>query len=111
MSVAAPFEGMMSIRAQVVHVAEAYLAIEAGSKGEKYEWGSYGDPGGSFESVVATVNGLRENAVSIALEHLEEHPEYARDYLAAHDYYHVGQLVSLRSALDKEFNPFSIYRH
>lgn len=111
LSTQAPLNGVMPIREMVVHIAEAYLAIVAGSKGEKYEWGSYADPGGSFSDLVVTVNGLRANAAEIALAQLEEHPEYARDYLAGHDYYHVGQLVSLRMNLDREFNPYSIYQH
>jgi hypothetical protein len=111
LSTKAPLNSVMPIREMLVHIAEAYRAIIAGAKGEKYEWGSYADPGGSFSDLVVAVNSLRSEAVEVALENLETHPEYAQGYLAAHDYYHVGQLVSLRVNLDREFNPYSIYKH
>ncbi|MFO0045778.1 MAG: hypothetical protein ACK53G_10130, partial [Armatimonadota bacterium] len=106
-----PVECMMSIRETALHLMEAYTAIEKAAKGEKHEWGSFRDPGGDFASLIEKFHTARAVAVAAALASMDTNQSLIKDYVIGHEYYHVGQLVSLRLMLDSNWDYHSIYKH
>jgi uncharacterized damage-inducible protein DinB len=106
-----PVECMMSIRETALHLMEAYTAIEKAAKGEKHEWGSFSDPGGDFASLIEKFHTARAVAVAAALASMDTNQSLIKDYVIGHEYYHVGQLVSLRLMLDSNWDHYSIYKH
>jgi hypothetical protein len=106
-----PVECMMSIRETALHLMEAYTAIEKAAKGEKHEWGSFRDPGGDFASLIEKFHTARAVAVAAALASMDTNQSLIKDYVIGHDYYHVGQLVSIRLMLDSNWDYHSIYKH
>jgi uncharacterized damage-inducible protein DinB len=106
-----PVECMMSIRETALHLMEAYTAIEKAAKGEKHEWGSFSDPGGDFASLIEKFHTARAVAVAAALASMDTNQSLIKDYVIGHEYYHVGQLVSLRLMLDSNWDYHSIYKH
>lgn len=106
----AKIPGAMSPREVVVHCSECYTAGLAGLQGESHDWGSYAAIGGDSGALLAEMKRLRSAVVSGVLEAgTDEALKLAVDYVAVHDAYHVGQLVTLRSTLDPTWNAYSIY--
>ncbi|MCW5944074.1 MAG: DinB family protein [Fimbriimonadaceae bacterium] len=106
----AKLEGAMSPREVVIHCSECYAAGLASLRGESHEWGTYSPvPGGPAE-LLAEMKRLRSALVDGALEAgTDAALKSIVDYVALHDAYHVGQLVTLRSQLDPAWNVYSIY--
>ncbi|HRI43202.1 MAG TPA: DinB family protein [Fimbriimonadaceae bacterium] len=94
----------------VEHLCEVYTAYKKHVQGEPHEWGSYNSGETTREGVTALMWRLRGEACEAALAGNEEAGRSAIDYIVMHDAYHVGQLVTVRLALDPEWNAYSIYR-
>jgi hypothetical protein len=108
--VATPLAGVMSIRDALEHCTEACIASSKGVAGEKHDWGTYKFPLGSIDELVVIFNSEREKAVTAVMGKFDEDSHFAKDYIVAHEFYHVGQMVSVRLALGDGFEPYSIYR-
>ena len=52
----------------------------------------------------------RAKSVELSLEKFDVDSHFVKDYIVAHEFYHVGQMVSVRLALGDGFEPYSIYR-
>ncbi|MBW7928889.1 MAG: hypothetical protein H3C58_12580 [Fimbriimonadaceae bacterium] len=52
---------------------------------------------------IAEMSALRNRAIAVADEKI------AVEYIAVHDAYHVGQLVTLRLSVEPDWNYYSIY--
>lgn len=107
-----PINTGMSMRETLVHLAEAYTATIKEAAGEKHEWGQFELPHESWADLVAQVFALRDKAVEAALglEDEAKSVNQVHHFLIAHDFYHVGQLASIRIATDANWNPYAIYR-
>ena len=101
---------MMSMRECVEHMIDCCIASQRLAAGEKYEWGSFHMPDASMLDLIERYKRERVKAAHIALDHLESKPSFAKDFLIAHEFYHVGQLSTLRSSLDPDWDMHSIYR-
>lgn len=99
----------MSTREIVAHLGECYTAILTESKGEKHSWGSYQPATTEWPALWNEVQGLREKAIVAATEK-EGWEDHASAFGPAHDYYHVGQIASIRLSQDAEWDPYSIYK-
>ena len=101
----------MSLREQLVHLSECYLAMEAEVKGQEYDWGSYKSDLTTVNELVADLFARRRVATDIALSNEEPAAMLtAVSFLVLHDAYHVGQLCLLRQAFDPEWSSFAIYQ-
>jgi hypothetical protein len=108
---AKPIEGVMSIREALEHCTEACLAVQKDAIGEKQSWGTYKFPAGSVDELVAIFEDERAKAVALAMDNFDNQgAHWLKDYIVAHEFYHVGQMVSVRLALSDGFEPYSIYR-
>lgn len=107
-----PVNTGMSMREMLVHLAEAYTATLKESKGEKHEWGTFELPHESWQDLVSQVFALRAQAVEVVLagEDEEKALKNGHAFLVGHDFYHVGQLATIRIATDSSWNPYAIYR-
>ncbi len=101
---------MMTPRQIACHLADCYIAMQKKAKGEEPEWGSYKAPGTSLNDALRGMKAEREEAVeSIAKVDEELQIHLATDFLILHDAYHVGQMCTIRLAIDPKWNYFSIY--
>ncbi len=108
---AKPIPVVMSMRECVEHLIECCKAVQAMVAGEKYNWGSYKLEASSMSDALDTFRTERAKAKALSLEHFETKPSLAKDFLIAHEFYHVGQICSLRHALNPEWDSYSIYQH
>ncbi len=100
----------MSPRETAEHLAECYIALQDEAQGRKHDWGSYSAPDKSGEALIANLKAERAKAEELALA--SDDPgvwAMASSFVALHDAYHVGQMVTLRLTLG-DFNPYSIYK-
>jgi len=102
-------EKAMTPREVVAHLAEAYQATIAAAAGKEHQWGSYAPADSSWPAVWNEMMGLRERAAEAILESGKVTDGNA--FIVAHDYYHVGQICSLRLIKDPEWDAYSIYKH
>ena len=101
-----------SIRGLIEHLCEVYTAVEEESRGEHHKWGSYSIEDKSWGNLINTFTTLRSRAIELVSSPESEQQLFsASDFMVGHEYYHVGQLASIRIATDPEWDPFSIYRH
>lgn len=107
---AKPLGHVMSIREALEHQTEACIAVQKDAAGEKHSWGTYHFPEGSIAELLEIFDAERAKAVAIALDKFDDHPHYVKDYLIAHEFYHVGQMAAIRLALNDGFEAYSIYR-
>lgn len=98
----------MTIREQVIHLAEAATATVAAFEGRKHSWGSYAPEDTSWEGVQQAWLTARTAAVA-ALTDSEEAIMEAHEFLVAHDYYHVGQICAARRTLEPSWDTYAIY--
>jgi hypothetical protein len=90
-------------------VSEAYTAVIATSKGEKYEWGSFKPASDDWSGIVAETKTLREQATKIVLVEDEERLKMGADYIVMHDLYHVGQIATMRLNVTPDWDAYAIY--
>ncbi|MEI8281950.1 MAG: hypothetical protein WCG75_06065, partial [Armatimonadota bacterium] len=108
--VSKPLGHVMSLREALEHQAEACIAVQKDAVGEKHQWGTYHFPEAPIADLIEIYDVERAKAVDIALDKFDEHSHYAKDYLIAHEFYHVGQMAAVRIALNDGFEAYSIYR-
>ncbi len=106
-----PVASGMSFREMTVHLLEVYHAAAKMAKGEKHEWGSYVAPELSDEDMLSALTSLRATAVDLLLEAGDSGIHTASAFIVGHDYYHVGQLVTLRLAVQPDWDSYTIYNH
>ena len=108
--VAKLFGDMMSIRETLEHHTECCIAVQRDFANQSFEWGTFKFPAGSVAELVALFEVERAKAVALALDNFDDKPQYSKDYLIAHEFYHVGQMCAVRIAIGDGFEPYSIYR-
>lgn len=93
------------------HLTECCHAFMKSANGEEHAWGTFQPASTTFADLTQEWQQTREQAVEIALSRSEDPKvvHHAIDFLAAHDYYHVGQLCTHRLGLNPEWNMYSIY--
>lgn len=104
-----PLAPMMSMRDCLEHLTECCVYVQKNSKGEEHEWGTYAFPSASAEELLHLFKSERAKALEIALSKFDDNPDYAKDFLIAHEFYHVGQMAIARHAMDPEWSVYSIY--
>lgn len=102
--------GLMSAADTAAHLCEVYTAVLAMSKGEEHAWGTYVAPTSDWAEITALMWKLRAEAIEAVAGMPEDKAiSTALDYIAGHDFYHVGQMVGLRIAFQPDWNSYSIY--
>ncbi len=107
---AKPLPTMMSIREQVEHLTECYVATVASVEGTEHAWGTYTAPDPAWEAMKSELFRLGAMASDKILA--SEEPKAIASgamFLVAHANYHVGQMAAIRIALDSTWDPYSIY--
>lgn len=104
-------EHTMSASEMVEHLIECRHACTKSFKGEQHEWGTFSAGDKSPEGLMKSLREETEQAMKMyeEMEESDDNSKHALDYLAMHDAYHVGQLVSLRLTLDPNWNSYAIY--
>ncbi len=102
----------MSFSASVGHLCEVYTAILSMSRGESHSWGSYAVPTSDWDELCELMFSLRQESIDASFA-LPDEAGLATlcDYAIAHDFYHIGQLSTLRIAGEPSWNSYSIYAH
>lgn len=96
-------------RQTLAHLTECCQAMLSDDP-NKYEWGSFDDSGFNNDELMAKFNELRSKCVEKASNSTDDQVlSNAVNFLALHEAYHVGQLVTLRLSLDPDWNSYSIY--
>jgi hypothetical protein len=103
---------VMSTREQVEHLCEVYTAVEEESRGVDHAWGTFSIEDKSWANLTSQFAALRAKALEIVSGAEDEKALIgASGFMIGHEYYHIGQLATLRIATDSAWNPYSIYRH
>ncbi len=101
---------MMTPRQIACHLADCYVAVQRTVLGEEPDWGSYKAPGSSLSDALTGMKEERAKALeSIGTVDEAKQIHLATDFMILHDAYHVGQMCSIRLAIDPEWNNYSIY--
>jgi uncharacterized damage-inducible protein DinB len=101
---------MLSIAEAVNHLSESYGAFVAHEKGEEHQWGSFQSNASSFDEAVEELFALRDQAVALITDDASESTlKSALDYLANHDWYHIGQIATNRQVFQPEWSSYSLY--
>lgn len=94
----------------VEHLCEVYVAAKKAAAGEPHEWGTYHSESPDGQTMLSDLKKLRSTAVDACLELDDEQAaDLCLGYIALHDAYHVGQLVTLRLSVEPDWNAHSIY--
>lgn len=96
----------------VAHLTECHIAGQKELRGEQHDWGSYEPQEASIAEKVARLEAERASFKAAVVA--AGNPEAVKagvNYGAAHDFYHIGQLCTLRRVADPEWDPYSIYAH
>ncbi len=93
----------MSPRETLEHLCDCYQNAIATSEGREPAWGAYKLVATTQADAIAEMSTLRNRAISVADEKI------AVEYIAVHDAYHVGQLVTLRLSVEPDWNYYSVY--
>ena len=103
---------VMTAREHVVHLCEVYTAVEEGSRGVEHAWGTYDVADRSWTQLKPLFESLRARAVEIVTSSDDDKSLLSgTGFIVNHDSYHVGQLSSIRIALDSTWDPSCIYAH
>lgn len=101
---------MMTPRQMISHLCECYVAVTKMTKGEEHSWGTYTPDATTGAELRSTWESERATAVSaLAAWDSEKADEEATGFIVLHDAYHVGQMCTIRLAIDPEWNAYSIY--
>ena len=98
----------MSPREIAAHLAECYTAVITEAAGGKHNWGSFQPSTTEWPALLTEMKELRSKATVAVLEK-EGWESHANAFITAHDYYHVGQLASIRLTRDSDWDAYSIY--
>lgn len=105
-------DGSMSMRELLEHLCEVYTAVEEESRGIEHNWGTFAIDDKSWSNLMAQYKTLRAKAIELVSGATDEKGLVsASGYIIGHDFYHIGQLATLRIATDPSWDPYSIYRH
>lgn len=93
-----------------LHLAECRAAVMAQLAGEDHQWGSFQPAEG--ESPAAALERMQGEAKAAAASSADpaKAAEAVMDYMALHDAYHVGQLVTYRLTCQPDWDHYSIYQ-
>ncbi|RYG26932.1 hypothetical protein EON82_01335 [bacterium] len=108
MAEACAYQGGMTIREQVHHLAEACVALMAIFEGRQHEWGSWDPEDRSWNGVKKAWRELRPKAVA-AIGDSDDALLHGHNLLVAHDYYHVGQIAAARRTVQPDWTSYEIY--
>lgn len=99
----------MTIREQIVHLAEAAVATLVAFEGGEYQdWGSWQPEDRSWAGVKRAWREVRAATVAKMPEN-DDAIWHAHSFLIAHDYYHVGQIAAARRVIHPEWDSYAIY--
>ena len=101
----------MSFRVTMAHLCECCVAAVETAAGREHAWGTFEPKSAAFAPLMDEWRELRKAATEVVVSDDEKLIGLASDFIAGHDYYHVGQLVSLRVSFDKAWDSYSIYKH
>ena len=101
----------MSARETAAHLAEAYVACSKEVQGNEHEWGSYQPASAEPQGLLGALTQERNAARAAVLASADPHAlKSGLAFTANHDYYHVGQMATLRLHLDPEWDAYCIYK-
>lgn len=101
----------MSARETIQHLADCYSACLAVLDGNKYDFGSFRFDVTQPEEQLAKMLEIRDEAVArISASDDEKAFHEGNAFIILHDCYHVGQLATVRLAINPEWDAYSIYR-
>lgn len=104
-------ESFMSPREILEHLCECYVAYSLYTEGQKHDWGSYAAEDKATANLMGQCMELRAAAIEKGLaSESAEIRNASMDFIALHDCYHVGQVASLRIALEPDWNSHSLYQ-
>lgn len=101
----------MSFRVTFAHLTECYHAAIEQAEGREYAWGTFKPQSAALAPLVAEWRALRARATDMLVSDDDKLIKIAADFIGGHDYYHVGQLVTLRLSFEPDWNYMSIYNH
>lgn len=99
----------MSFRVTFAHLIECCHAALEHAEGRDYAWGTFKATSTDFASLVEEWRAIRAKAAEVLMSDDEKLIKLGADYIAGHDYYHVGQLVTLRLSFEPTWNSYAIY--
>ncbi len=106
-------DGAMSPRETLIHLTDCVYAAQSSLAGEsEYAWGSYKPADTAMATLMNTFNDERGKAVEAvkAAGDDEKALKAAAAFIAGHEFYHVGQMASLRLKVTPDWDAYSIYR-
>lgn len=98
-----PLSVAMSPRETAEHLCDCYQAAIDVSEGREHPWGTTKLSAQTPAEAMQEMKALRDAAIAVANE------EAAMDYIALHDAYHAGQMVTLRLTVEPDWNAYAIY--
>jgi uncharacterized damage-inducible protein DinB len=103
-------EHSLSPNEMTLHLAECRAAVMAQIAGKEHEWGAFQPAEG--EAPIAALERMQGEAKAAASSAADpaKAAEAVMDYMALHDAYHVGQLVTYRLTCQPGWDHYSIYR-
>ena len=105
-----PVANMYTIRETLHHLSDTYVATQVLAAGGTPEFGTFKFEDASWSGHLAEAFSLRGAAIDSLMASKEDSSlTTTSDYILLHDAYHVGQLATLRNALDPEWSSYSIY--
>ena len=104
-------EDAMSFRVTIDHLCECCVAAVRSAAGREHAWGTFKANSTTFAALLEEWRELRKVATDALVSDDDKLIGIAADFIVGHDYYHVGQLVSLRITFDKGWDWYSIYKH
>ncbi|MBS1714767.1 MAG: hypothetical protein JST30_10575 [Armatimonadetes bacterium] len=108
---AKPGAHTMSARETLAHLAECYVAGTAHLEGGQHEWGTFKPKATDFDALRSETFAHRDRFCDLVSQNpTEDAVKTAFTYGSSHDFYHVGQLCSLRLSLDPSWDAYSIYK-
>jgi hypothetical protein len=99
-------ETALTARETLAHLVECTVAYDQISRGEKPDWAPYEGPM-EMESLWSEFWERRPDFPIEGDEAMQLHLEF----VAFHEWYHIGQLCLMRQAFDPEWKSSSIYRN
>jgi uncharacterized damage-inducible protein DinB len=103
-------EHSLSPNEMTLHLAECRAAVMAQIAGQEHEWGTFQPAEGEAPTAALERMQGEAKAAAAAAADPAKAAEVVMDYMALHDAYHVGQLVTYRLTCQPEWDHYSIYR-